>query len=621
VSVSAEAERKAHERARTLERQGNLDAAVQTLLGVGAVEDAARILARQHRFADAGRVLLSSLGPEAARRRIVEPASRKRALMAAIHLARGGETGAAVDLFVTLGERERAADALKQAGDHVGAAMLQRDAGPRPAGAPRAEPGEAKDDRGARLERAGQLELALGAYVADRLFAEAARVARALGRLAEAAQLHADGGQPFEAALCCLDARRPEPALEYLLYVRPTEPEYRQACVLAVSLASQLDRVSVESEQFLSEFIRTGPQDEEELEAFYRLGLLYQRHDFVENAREALRKLLAERADYRDAAQVLEELGVRTVAVASSLPELPVLPELPPPPSTPFASGVQGSPFAPGAVLNERYRINERIGHGGMALVFRATDLTLGMDVALKIFTQAVYDEETDARLKREIRLSRQLSHPNVVRVHDTGLARGFRYASMELLIGADLMKRLGKPMPLAECIDLLVQACAGLGAAHELGIVHRDVKPANLFITREEVVKVMDFGIAKLQSAPGLTATGIIAGTPAYMSPEQINDFSGVSPPSDLYSLGAVAYEMLTGRVPFAHPEVMTLLMMHLKDEPPSLCTLRPEIPAELERIILKLLAKRPDLRMGSCRELASALNQVRAALPVSPS
>jgi serine/threonine-protein kinase len=546
--------------------------------------------------------------------------------MAAIHLARGGETASAVDLFVTLGERERAAEALKQAGDHVGAAMLQRDSGARAErrpviAAPRADAGETGAEEARRLERAGQLERAVGAYISDGSYAEAARVARALGRLTEAAELHEDAAQHFEAALCRLDARDPERALEHLLRVRPWQAEYRHACHLAITVASQLDSLGVEGEQFLSEFIRSGPQDEEDMEAFYLLGMLYQRHGFVENAREALRKLLAARPRYKDAEAVLSGLGGPPVSAAPVLPELPTLPTLPPPPAAPFVTAVPGSPFVPGAVLGDRYRINERIGQGGMALVFRATDLTLGMEVALKIFTQAVYDEETDGRLKREIRLSRQLSHANVVRVHDTGLARGFRYVSMELLLGDDLMKRLREPLPVAEGLDYLVQACAGLGAAHDLGIVHRDIKPANLFVTRDGTVKVMDFGIAKVQSAPGLTATGVIAGTPAYMSPEQINDFSGVGAASDLYALGAVAYEMFTGRVPFTHPEVMTLLMMHLKDAPAPPSTLRPGIPPELERIVLKLLDKRPERRFATCRELAAELTAVRRTVAVSPS
>jgi serine/threonine-protein kinase len=460
--------------------------------------------------------------------------------------------------------------------------------------------------------------MAVTAYMEEGSLSDAARVARALGRLAEAADLHDDAGQPFEAALCRLEVRDPERAWRHLMQVRPSEPEYRQACMLGVTVAGQLDRVDVESEQFLAEFIRTGPQDEEELDAFYDLALLYQRHDLVENAREALRKLLALRPDYRDAAALLDGLGGRRAwSGPPPLPTLPSLPAPPPLPSAPFMAGVEGSPFTVGTVLGDRYRINERIGQGGMALVFRATDLTVGMEVALKIFTQAVFDEEMDGRLKREIRLSRQLSHTNVVRVYDTGLARGFRYVSMELLVGSDLLRLLSAPLPLAQGLDYLVQACAGLGTAHDLGIVHRDIKPANLFVTRDGVVKVMDFGIAKMQSAPGVTATGVIAGTPAYMAPEQINDFSGVGAASDLYSLGAVAYEMFTGRVPFNHPEVMTLLMMHLKEAPAPPRARRPDMPAELEAIILRLLDKRPDRRFPSCHALAGELEAVRRSLP----
>jgi serine/threonine-protein kinase len=167
--------------------------------------------------------------------------------------------------------------------------------------------------------------------------------------------------------------------------------------------------------------------------------------------------------------------------------------------------------------------------------------------------------------------------------------------------------------MPIGQAIEFLLQACAGLQAAHDRGIVHRDVKPENFFITEHGVLKVMDFGIAKRQTTKGLTVAGMIAGTPEYISPEQINDFGSVSVGTDLYALGIIAYELLTGTVPFSSEELMTLLMAHLTEPPPPLRSRNPEIPERIEAIVLKLLEKKPADRYASCNDLARTLMSAR--------
>ncbi|MFI5184749.1 MAG: serine/threonine-protein kinase, partial [Vicinamibacteria bacterium] len=309
-------------------------------------------------------------------------------------------------------------------------------------------------------------------------------------------------------------------------------------------------------------------------------------------------------------------------AALPGLPDLPDLPSAPAPPAARASSEQRGQPaldrgpfFAVGATVAGRYRLLQKIGQGGISVVFRATDDEIGTDVALKVFTQAVFDEDTDRRFKRELLLSRQLAHPNVIRLFDTGSYFGFRYLSMELLIGSDLSHVLAaaKRLPVTRALDYMIQTCGALEAAHGLGIVHRDIKPENLFVTSGGVLKVMDFGIAKLQAAPGLTATGFIAGTPGYMAPEQISDFSGVTASADLYALGVVGYEMLTGGLPFRQTDVMSLLTMHLKEAPPPLRPQNSEIPEELERLILSLLEKDPSKRPASCTEALQMLTAVR--------
>jgi serine/threonine-protein kinase len=264
-----------------------------------------------------------------------------------------------------------------------------------------------------------------------------------------------------------------------------------------------------------------------------------------------------------------------------------------------------------GSIVAERYRIEAKIGQGGMAAVYRATDQELGEEIAIKLFLQPSDDPQLLARFKQELTLSRNLAHPNIVRLYDIGSHQGCRFITMELLTGTDLGALIeGKALPLQLGLKYLMQACAGLAVAHEKGVVHRDIKPANFFVTKEGVVKVMDFGIAKKSTAAqAMTQAGFIAGTPAYMSPEQINNFAAVSYRTDIYALGVVAYEVFTGTVPFDSGEMMQLLMQHLTATPEPPSKRNPEISQELEDIILKCLEKDPQKRFQSCRELGLAL------------
>ena len=264
---------------------------------------------------------------------------------------------------------------------------------------------------------------------------------------------------------------------------------------------------------------------------------------------------------------------VRSVAPSASASLPRVVPLRPSPPGRPPASIANPGELVVGSIVAERYRIEGKIGQGGMAAVYRATDLELGEDIAMKLFLQPSDDPQLLARFKQELTLSRGLSHPNIVRLYDIGQHQGCRFLTMELLEGTDLAALIdGRPMELARGLRYLIQASSGLSLAHEKGVIHRDIKPANFFITKDDTVKVMDFGIAKRQTgAAGMTQAGFIAGTPTYMSPEQINNFTDVSHLTDIYALGIVAYEVFTGTVPFDHAEMMQLLMMHVTRALPS--------------------------------------------------
>ena len=624
---------------------------------------------------DAGQLLLESLGAAPQQVHRLDPEQKKLALMAAIYLGRAGENEIAVELFVSLGEQQRAVDLLTKAGDLVGASRVASfkpgkpgqgfDAGPLltpPKVA--AVGGQAVSVISARkLEEEGRLEPALQAYLQLKRFSDAARVSASLGRHDDAAQFHADAGQAFEAAQSYLEAGDTGKALENLCRVQKDDARYRTAAAQAVRLATNLGTLDFRLENFLGAYVKSGPQNGEESQVFDLLAQLYVAHGFPENAREALQKVLAADPRFPGARERLAELDqqLRPSAMVarqvlsnadlhrksvppldlSALPDLEeegsssatLLTAMPPPmaqqpqtiaedvlaeaeviPEPPAAKPAKPAErFEPGGTIASRYRLEAKIGQGGMAAVFRAFDLELEEKVALKVFNVSQISDVAVTRFKQELKLSRQLIHPNLIRLFDIGAHEGHRYISMELLVGQSLKDRMLKPIDFSTAVGYLMQACHGLQAAHDAGVVHRDVKPDNFFVTDDGVLKVMDFGIAKQYAAPGVTVAGSIAGTPMYMSPEQISNFSNVTHLTDLYALGICAYELFTGKVPFFHTDLVPLLMMHVNEQPPPPRSRNPDIPAELEGVILRLLSKDPAQRVQSCRDLAQELGAIR--------
>jgi Tol biopolymer transport system component len=266
------------------------------------------------------------------------------------------------------------------------------------------------------------------------------------------------------------------------------------------------------------------------------------------------------------------------------------------------------------------YEIRAFIGAGGMGAVYRAHDTRLGRDVALKLITSGQTDEEAIRRFEREARAAGSLQHPNVLVVHDFGEAGGQCYLVTELLRGRSLRDRLRDgPFSWRTAVDIGRQAAAGLAAAHARGIVHRDVKPENIFVTDQGLVKILDFGIAKLRPAltddettrgvGGLpTAEGVLVGTVAYMAPEQIHG-AAVDARADLFALGIVLYEMLAGRHPFLRDRVADTIAAILRDDAPALPA---SVPAGLKQIVERCLVRTADDRFQSSRDLEFTLSAV---------
>lgn len=291
------------------------------------------------------------------------------------------------------------------------------------------------------------------------------------------------------------------------------------------------------------------------------------------------------------------------------------------------AQPLQGDDPLIGSLLSERYRILRRIGEGGMGLVYEAEHIAIEKRVALKVLRDDFSSRpEVVERFKQEAKSATKIGNAHIVDISDFGVTpSGASYFVMELLEGEDLANVLVRDgtVPLARAANILRQCCVALGAAHAKGIVHRDMKPENIFLTvregRADFVKLVDFGIAKMSDietpgAPGrkLTKTGMIFGTPEYMSPEQASGKVDPDHRVDLYALAVIFFEMITGRVPFVGDTFMGVLTQHMFDEPPSVREVNPnvEVPESIEAFLAKGLAKEPDARFQSCHEMAAALD-----------
>ncbi len=282
---------------------------------------------------------------------------------------------------------------------------------------------------------------------------------------------------------------------------------------------------------------------------------------------------------------------------------------------TPIKELTRGTTFA------HRYDVIEEIGSGGMGKVFRAVDKTIDEEVALKVLNPDIAaDEKMINRFRNELKMARRITHKNVCRMYDFSQEQGTQFIIMEYVPGEDLrslIKRIGQ-FTMGKTILIAKQICEGLAEAHRLGIVHRDLKPQNIMIDREGNARIMDFGIARSLKSRGLTKEDTVIGTPEYMSPEQVEG-KEIDHRSDLYSLGAILFEMLTGRVPFQGDTPFSIAIKHKSEPPPNPRYINNQITENISRLILRCLEKDRQRRYQSAEELLTELNKIEKGVPTT--
>jgi serine/threonine protein kinase/Flp pilus assembly protein TadD len=274
-----------------------------------------------------------------------------------------------------------------------------------------------------------------------------------------------------------------------------------------------------------------------------------------------------------------------------------------------------------GSVFAGRYEIIEELGKGGMGRVYRVEDIKAKEEIALKLVKPEIAaDKKTIERFRNELTTARKIAHRNVCRMFDLGEEKGQHFITMEYVSGGDLKKliRRTRRLDTGTAISIAKQICEGLEEAHRLGIVHRDLKPNNIMIDNDGSARIMDFGIARTVKGKGITGSGVMIGTPEYMSPEQVEG-KDVDLRSDIYSLGIVLYEMLTGSLPFAGDTPFTIGVKHKSEIPKDPRELNPQIPGDLSRVILKCLEKERNRRYQSSSEVRSELERIEQGLPTT--
>jgi tetratricopeptide (TPR) repeat protein len=572
-------------RAELLTRLGRKGEALKLLRAWGLPAQAARHLEAAGKFREAAEAFLEADEPQEAYRVVGRAAGLPPRTAAQIYL-KAGHPEQAAPILAGLGALREAAEAYEAGGDWEKAANQWQSV---------REYAKAAQT----FRRAGRLHEAARCF---ELGGEPARAAEAFALAGD----HQAAGAAFQRAGRFLDAGRHlleagsrSAAARALEQVPPGSSEFADATLKLVPMLAEEGQHEAALDRLRKLPPEAQPTGLAAAERLYWEGRALEGMGRAEQALTCYRELITQRRDFRDAARRVAELTERFGR------------ERPPGPE-PVAAAALG----PGSVLAGRYDIQGELGRGGMGRVYKALDRELNEVVAIKTLLRPDLESagEEEERLLREVQICRRITHPNVLRVYDLGRVPGGIFITMEYLEGKRLDSLIGgEPLPLGQVKDILSQIAAGLGEAHHLGVIHRDLKPGNIILT-QRYLKILDFGIARMTDRDSrLTRTGVAIGSPLYMSPEQIEGLE-LDGRSDLYSVGVLAFALLAGREPFGGTSTASVVFAQLYTPVPDLRRFRADLPDSWREFVEKLLAKKPEERFASAGEVLEALSSLPA-------
>ncbi|QDG49243.1 hypothetical protein FIV42_00345 [Persicimonas caeni] len=541
----------------------------------GFLELAAKCLRASGDFQRAADLLMQAEQPMLAAKVLEEGGEQQRASkMRAEAALQDGDHAAAAEMFESAGDAIRAAKLYDELGDAAKAAPLYEEI--------------------EEYKRAAEL------YALVDKHGLAARCAERAGQLARAAELYHEAGDVdseirllreqgdyFRAGRLLFEHRRFQEGLDVLSSIDSTDPIFPRALELAGDIYQAQGRYEKAYSRYRSAL---GKREAETstLPLFYKMARSLEEEQDWTGAMEHFNTIVEVDAHFEDA-------GLRLKAIQKRLRRGSM--------AGTTSSGIFAAPDEVDGMLSRRYEIIEEVARGGMGIVYKARDTVLGRVVAFKILGENLRDNETAVKyFLREARAAAALSHPNIVTIYDAGEQEGEYYMAMEFVEGTTLKELVQRKGGLDEkkCRYVLINCCRALHYAHSKGVIHRDIKSGNVMLTRDKALKIMDFGLAKFLREYQNNHTQQV-GTPFYMSPEQIIG-KDIDFRSDLYSLGCTIFECATGKVPFYKGD---LSYHHIHTEPPRPRAMNPALSKEMERIILKLLAKNPDERYQTAKEI----------------
>lgn len=501
------------------------------------------------------------------------------------HLEKNGELPGAAELYEKAGEYEKAAQIQRGEKQFARAAELYSKAGNMTRAAE-------------NYAMAGDFVRAGVCYEKVRSYKMAADCFRQTGDQVRVAEIMEKGGNYLDAGTAYVKAGEPARAVEALRKVKSNDfKNYHKAAIMIAKIHRDENRLD-EATRFYEAAIKDRPLDDETVDAHYELASIYADASEFQQARIYYERILSYDYNYKDVTSRLEELRQLEIT------------QTPVPPQAVQSKLKNSSRSQTGQFVAERYHLIEKIGKGGMGVVYKCRDAVLDRIVAYKEirFLDPDDDQAIDNFL-REAKSAAAMNHENIVTLHDVGRADDKFYIIMEYVDGRDLrsiIKERGLPMSISEGVSIAVQAAGALAYAHDQHLVHRDIKSANLMISKKGAVKILDFGLARMVEEVTQEASKVL-GTPAYMSPEQIQGHE-VDHRTDIYSLGIALFEVFTGELPFKEGNFG---YHHVNTPPPVPKEINPAIPASISRVILRCLEKDRDQRFQSAKEIVEELKQ----------